>query len=255
MLRDYCFRLFICLQLTFLWTLQGEESFILIDGQTDEVITEMGRHLDERTTPCSTFKVVLSLIGFDTGVLQNANSPTWDYQEGFDDYLECWKAPHTPALWLKQSCLWYSKILTQHLGKDTIQTYLELLHYGNRDFSGGLTQAWLNSSLKISAREQTYFMKKLAYEELPLSIGAIRITKSLLLIEQLPNGYRLYGKTGMGSVVEKDGTVKKVGWLVGWFEKDNVFLPFAYQIRDASIDPTLRIPRVKELFLISEDKN
>ena len=135
--------------------LVGEENFILVDGTSHEKVVEIGPHLDERVTPCSTFKIALSLMGFDSGILVDENMPVWVFQEGYDDFLESWKKPQTPRSWLKNSCVWYSRILAAKLGIKIFQAYLAALNYGNQDASGGLTGAWLSSSLKISPREQT----------------------------------------------------------------------------------------------------
>src|SRR6187397_729096 len=83
-----------------------EESFLLINGITEEVVLEVGPHIDKRIAPCSSFKIVLSLIGFEENVLIDQTTPSWDYQEGYDDFRETWKASLTPQSWMKYSCLW-----------------------------------------------------------------------------------------------------------------------------------------------------
>lgn len=239
----------LCATLAFLHhTLRSEENFLLINGKTHEVINEMGSHIDERMTPCSTFKMALAIMGFDSGLLQNESVPIWEYQEGYDDYLESWKAPHNPQLWMQHSCVWYSKLLTQQLGDDHVQHYLDLLDYGNRDFSGGLTEAWLSSSLKISVREEVQFVQRLVKEDFAVSERSLQLTKTILLREELSGGWKLYGKTGLGSYINGDGKLNKIGWFVGWFENEEEFYPFAYQIRDKTVDPALRVSRAKELF-------
>ncbi len=45
--------------------LRGEENFILIDGSTSEIIKEFGSNIGERVTPASSFKIVLSLMGYE----------------------------------------------------------------------------------------------------------------------------------------------------------------------------------------------
>jgi beta-lactamase class D len=220
-------------------TFSAEENFLLINGVTDEVVVELGPHIDERITPCSTFKIVLSLMGFDAGILKDEKTPTWDYQEGYDDFMESWKAPQTPQSWMQYSCFWYSKILARQLGLEKIQSYLASLEYGNQDMSGGLTNAWVSSSLKISPKEQVDFIQKMLREKLPISSSAIHMTKALLFKEELPEGWKLFGKTGWG---DKN---LGVGWFVGWVEKDQSFFPFAYNIREINL--AQRIPRVKQL--------
>lgn len=238
-------RLFLYLILLFpsICIFSKEENFILINAMTDQTETEFGMHINTQFTPCSTFKIALSLIGYDAQILKDSINPQWIYQEGYDDYLESWKTSQTPQSWIKNSCVWYSRLIAQQLGLEKMQTYLALLHYGNQDLSGGFTNAWLSSSLKISTKEQANFLQKMLQRKFRVSKKSIETTKALLYIEPLLEGWQLFGKTGMGSTANH----LQIGWFVGWIEKDNTFFPFAYNIQDIKIDPAERIPRVKQL--------
>ncbi|CDR34909.1 penicillin-binding transpeptidase domain-containing protein [Criblamydia sequanensis] len=232
--------------------LSTEENFILVNGITKECILSLGENVDEPITPCSTFKIALSLMGFDAEILLDSENPVWEYEEGYDDYLECWKSSQTPLTWIKRSCVWYSKLLANFLGLDKINHYLALFEYGNQDMSGGLKKAWLSSSLKISTREQAYFIQKLVSEAFPISVKAQQITQSLLFIEDLPDGSKLFGKTGLGTLYkEPPENNLEVGWFVGWVEKEDRFFPFAYHIREKSVNTANRIGRAKELLSLS----
>lgn len=238
-----------------LFGFSAEETFLLINGLTDEKVLEFGPKLHERVSPCSTFKITLSLIGYDAQILKNAEIPKWDYQEGYDNFLESWKAPQTPQSWMQHSCLWFSKILAFQLGLEKLQSYLHLLEYGNEDLSGGVSKlgsannpAWIHSSLKISPSEQVLFLQKMISGKLPLSGHAIAMTKRILFKEELSNGWQLFGKTGWcGSIGDKNDGTLEYSWFVGWVEKEDLFFPFAYLIRDKKIDLAQRIPRVKQL--------
>lgn len=237
--------------------LSAEENFLLIDDITDEVVTQLGPHIDERIPPACSFNIALSLMGYDAGILKDEKTPIWDFQEGYDDYLESWKAPQTPLSWMTRSALWYSKLLALELGLEKIQSYLISLEYGNQDISGGLAKpgqtnpAWLNSSLKISPREQLNFVQKMLHGKLPISSYAIQKTKVLLFKEELPKGWKLFGKTGMGSIDGEDGKKLVFRWFVGWIEKDHVVFPFAYNIREKEAQHGQTIPRVKQLLVES----
>lgn len=98
--------------------------------------------------PESTFKIPLSLIGFDFGILKSASNPSWSLPEGTDPYINVCKGDHNPLTWMRDSCLWYSRILTTKLGMKKFQDYVTKFSYGNMDLSGGLTNAWISSSLK-----------------------------------------------------------------------------------------------------------
>lgn len=246
---------FLCI-FPYVKSFSAEENFLLINGVSDEQIIALGSHIDERITPCSTFKIALSLMGFNAGILQDEKSPTWLFQDGYDDYLESWRSPQTPQSWIKSSCIWYSQELAKQLEKD-MQSYLAILQYGNQDMSGGLTKAWVCSSLKISAKEQVHLIQTMMQGTLSLSSRAIQMTKALLFIEELPGRWKLFGKTGWsGSTIGADGKNREIGWFVGWVEKDHDFFPFAYNIREEKkINLAKRIPRVKQLLKDSNVMN
>lgn len=243
-----------CLLLVFpcVYSFSAEENFLLINGVSNEKILELGPHIHERVSPCSTFKIALSLMGYDKEILKDEKTPTWLFQEGYDHFLESWKNPQTPGSWMKTSCVWFSRVLATQLGSENMQRYLALLEYGNQDISGGLTEAWLVSSLKISPKEQVDFIQKALLGKLPILNNALQMTKNLLFLEQLPGGWNLFGKTGWtGSMKGEDGKISEMGWFVGWVEKEEKFFPFAYHICENKIDLAQRIPRVKELLMQS----
>jgi beta-lactamase class D len=222
----------------------AEESFLCLNGVTDEVVLELGPHINKRFSPCSTFKITLSLMGYDAEILKDEKAPIWAFQEGYDDFKESWRTAQTPQSWMKDSCVWYSKILASQLGLEKIQAYLATFEYGNQDMSGGVTSAWLNSSLKISLREQVDFIKKMIRGKLPISNRAIQMTKGLLFRDELPRGWTIFGKTGWS---DPDSENLEVWWFVGWIEKDHALFPFAYNMRDTKINPAQGIPRIKQL--------
>ena len=92
-----------------------QEKFILIDGNSGTSLLEIGSHIDTRVSPCSTFKIPLSLMSFNTKILEDEDHPVFFFEEGFDDYLPFWKEPQTPKSWIKQSCVWYSRVIAQKL--------------------------------------------------------------------------------------------------------------------------------------------
>mgnify|MGYP001356902023 CR=1 FL=1 len=124
--------------------------FELYDLKTNKLIVRSDdRRCAERTSPCSTFKVPLSLMAFDAGILADAGSSLkWD---GTVTSREVWNHDQTAASWMQNSVVWFSQRLTPMLGMEKVKSYLARLDYGNQDMTGGLTTAWLSSSLAISS--------------------------------------------------------------------------------------------------------
>jgi beta-lactamase class D len=191
-------------------------------------IIEKSGDCKTRHSPCSTFKIAISLMGYDVEFLKDENHPEFPFEKEYVIYAESWKQPQTPKSWIKNSCVWYSQLITKKLGVENFRNYVEKFNYGNRDISGdegknnGLTEAWLGSSLKISPQEQLEFLQKLLDKKLPVKDEAIEMTKNILFIEDLPNGWKFYGKSGScDSTINNQQNGWQNGWFVGWIEKDN----------------------------------
>lgn len=208
-----------------------------------------------RYSPCSTFKIAIALMGYDSGILKNEVDPQWLFKPQYEAFLESWKEPQNPTSWMKNSCVWYSQVLTPKLGMTKFHEYVKKFNYGNQELSGdkgqnnGLTHAWLSSSLEISPEEQTIFLEKLHANTLPVSVRAQQITKNILYVEDLPGGWKLYGKTGSGYLLNEDKTKKleiKHGWFVGWIENgSNQKIIFANHIVDDKKEEEHAGPRAK----------
>ena len=87
----------------------------------------------------------------------------------------------------------------------------------------------------ISPNEQVAFLKKLINNELPVSIKAQQMTKNIMFVEDLPNSWKLFGKTGNGFQLnhdESERSEKQIGWFVGFVSKDDRSVIFAYLIVD-----------------------
>ena len=188
--------------------------FELYDLKKDKLLVRYnpGR-CSRRISPCSTFKVPLALMAFDAGILQaDTSEMKWD---GVRTPREEWNQDQTAASWMKNSVVWFSQRLTPQLGMQKVKTYLWNFRYGNQDMSGGLTEAWLQSSLLISPDEQLRFWERFWREEFPISTHAYEMTKKITLVGTSPSGWTLHGKTGSGAIVEGGRPVGGLGWFVG----------------------------------------
>jgi beta-lactamase class D len=231
----------------------------LAEASTGKVLKQSGV-CDRRLSPASTFKLPISLMGFDAGVLKDENTPALPFKKGYPDWIEAWKQTQTPASWLKVSCVWYSQEITRALGEERFARYVKQFGYGNADVSGnpgqhdGLTQAWLDSSLQISPLEQLAFLGKVVRRELGVSAHAYDLTSKLLLVETLPNGWRVHGKTGTGAPRNADNSrdwAHTIGWFVGWavHEKSGRTVTFVRQIEDQGEHELAMGPRARAAML------
>ena len=223
--------------------------------ENDRVLKQTG-NCTKRYSPCSTFKIAISLMGFDSGILTDQTHPEWPFKPGYVDFLEVWKQPHNPTDWMKNTCVWYSQIITKKLGLEKFKSYVAELNYGNRDISGdrgkgnGLTDSWLSSSLQISGVEQIAFLQKLIDGSLPVSPQSQKMTKNILFVEELPNGWNLYGKAGSGYLLHQNGSRNKdrrIGWFIGWIEKGDRKIVFAHCIEDHQKGDSPAGKRAKEM--------
>nr|ACS83735.1 Cft1 [uncultured bacterium AOCefta1] len=231
--------------------------FLVKENQT--ILKQEGNECTKRYAPESTFKIALSLMGFDSGLLKDETHPEWPYKKEYELYLNVWKSPHNPRTWIRDSCVWYSQVLTKQLGMARFKGYVDAFDYGNQDTSGdkgknnGLTNAWLSSSLVISPTEQIQFLQKIVDKNIPVSSKAVNMTKKVLYIQELPGGWKLYGKTGTGRQLAKDGTTKlplQHGWFVGWIEKEGRAITFANHIADSKENTVFASFRAKNDALI-----
>ena len=205
-----------------------------------------------RYAPESTFKIALSLIGFDSGILKSESKPSWSLPKGTDPYINVCKGDHDPRTWMRDSCLWYSRILTTKLGMKKFQDYVTKFSYGNMDLAGGLTSSWVSSSLKISPEEQTVFLQKLVDRKLPISSASYDKTKKIMFIQEMAGGWKLYGKTGNGKQFDKEGSKTDLqhGWFVGYIEKGNRRIVFASHMVDKEKQSTFASFRARNDALI-----
>ena len=162
-----------------------------------------------RRSPCSTFKIVSSLIALENHIITPGDSlRTWS---GEIFWNEQWNKNIDFAEAFRTSCVWYFRELIDEIGKNVMQDELDKLHYGNCDISDweghlntnnknpALTGFWIESSLKISPKEQVEVMATIFGDHSAYSEETLSSLKQVMLIpEQQTTDAVVYGKTGMG---------------------------------------------------------
>jgi bla regulator protein BlaR1 len=183
-------------------------TFVMYDEANDQYIVFNEPQSVKRLSPCSTFKIYNSLIGLETGVLDQEDVYTLFKWNGTQYPFPAWNHDQTLASATRDSVVWYFQELASRIGTERMQAYLNNMEYGNQDISGGLTTFWLRSSLQISAQEQVDLLHRLYSGKLPVSLENVEVVKKNITLSE-DNGVRLMGKTGSGF---QDGK-----WLLGWF--------------------------------------
>lgn len=220
-------------------------SFVIKNLQTGKTYVVNEKQASKRVSPASTFKIPLSLMGYDANILLDEKNPKFEYNKEYKAPIESWKNDHTPETWMKYSVVWYSQELTVRLGLKNFQNYVELFNYGNKDIKGnpqrgsflingssyvsfaGLLNSWLSSTLKISPFEQVDFLQKLVENKLPVSPKAMDMTKKIAYRGKLNNNFNLFGKTGTGAYYLDGKNQIRLLWFVGWLEKEGKTYVFA----------------------------
>ena len=72
-------------------TRAGATCTALADAVTGKLLRREGV-CEQRVTPASTFKIALSLMGYDSGFLTDEHLPALPFHEGYVDYIPSWKA-------------------------------------------------------------------------------------------------------------------------------------------------------------------
>ncbi len=176
-----------------------------------------------RRSPCSTFKIISSLIALEKGIIEPDHSTRMWSGETF--WNEKWNQDIDFAGAFRESCVWYFREVIDEIGQEAMQEELDRLSYGNCDISdweGGLntnnnnralTGFWIEASLAISPKEQVEVMERIFGQESVYSEETCSQLKEVMRTQQ-ETAVPVYGKTGMGV---KDG-ITADAWFVGFAE-------------------------------------
>ena len=171
----------------------------------DTLLVHNPTRADQEFLPASTFKIPNSLIALETGVIADEREVLkWDGQKRS---VPEWNKDHDMRSAIAVSAVWFYQELARRVGAKRMQEWIDRIGYGNRDLSGGIDQFWLTGGLRITARQQIEFLRRLYADELPFSARTRRIVKDILVLERTAE-YVLRGKTGLA------GARPAGGWLV-----------------------------------------
>ncbi len=208
-------------------------SAVIYDASAGEYMIYNRELAAIQRSPCSTFKIISSLIALEHGILDPDHSiRTWS---GETFWNESWNRDIDFYEAFRASCVWYFRELADEIGQDKMQQELNKLSYGNCDISDwegrlntnnnnrALTGFWLESSLAISPKEQAEVMERI------FGTGSIYSKKTQDQLKQVMQetedygtNVAIYGKTGMGKA---QGEVVDA-WYTGYAEAEGRSVSF-----------------------------
>ena len=178
--------------------------------------------------PASTFKIPHTLIALDQGVVNEHSLILWDKIERA---IPAWNHDQTLESAFKSSCVWCYQTFARRIGLETYNAYLKKLHYGNEQTGEDVERFWLDGRLRISAKEQVAFLKRLYLSDLPFSQNDMALLKKIMIDEQRQNAI-IRAKTGWAVPQGEEHH----GWYVGYVETQKGVYFFATNLITPSSD-------------------
>ncbi len=179
---------------------------------------------EEGSLPASTFKITNTLVGLETGVIENKDQMfKWN---GEPRRLAMWERDMNLTQAFHLSCVPCYQEVARNIGSQRMTDFLTKMNYGDMVVSDSTIDVfWLEGNSKISPKQQIDFLKRLHQYRLPLSKATQQLVLDIMLLEERET-YTLRGKTGWSI---RNGNNR--GWFVGSLEKADDLYLFATRIR------------------------
>jgi len=207
------------------------EDYLVIASDTDRS--------GQAELPASTFKIPNSLIALETHVVGDPDQDVFKW-DGVERSVAAWNRDHTLRSAIAASAVPVYQEIARRIGAERMQTYLDLLDYGNRDIGGGIDQFWLTGRLRIDPMQQVDFLDRLRRGSLPVSQRSQQRVVDILPVTKVGDAV-IRAKTGL---VSAQAGRPALGWLVGFAEKGGGAAVFALNldVREAHhLDDRMRL--------------
>lgn len=187
--------------------------FLLYNMKNDVYQIYNSRRCEEGFLPASTFKILNSLIGLETGVITSDSMVIpWD---GVVRSVEEWNRDHTMASAIQYSVVPYFQEVARRIGPERMKQMVDDSDYGRMDISKEtIDRFWFWGNSRITPWEQMNFILHFYTFKLPFAQENIELVKKLIILKKTDK-WIFSGKTGM---TVQDG--KNIGWLVGYLEEN-----------------------------------
>ncbi|HET9747406.1 MAG TPA: penicillin-binding transpeptidase domain-containing protein [Chitinophagaceae bacterium] len=217
--------------------------FGLYNNSTNRfILYNQKRFADTSFLPASTFKIVNSLIGLQTGVIINDSMIIkWD---SVQRNVDAWNEDLSMYEAFRVSAVPYYQEVARRIGKERMEQWLDTINYGAGPedtvfrINTAIDTFWLDNTLKITADEQLWLMKLLYFNQLPFFKRYQETVKRAMLFEN-ETTHRLAYKTGWG----RNEKGNQLAWIVGWVEENNH--PYFFALNFESPDSNADIPAIR----------
>ena len=173
--------------------------------------------------PASTFKIVNSIIAFETGVV-DSDSTLFPWN-GEKRRMSIWEQDLIFREAFHKSCVPCYQEVARKIGVERMNQYLGKFNYGQMIVdSSSIDRFWLEGESKVSQFQQIDVLKSFYLFELGISKRTRDMMSEMMVIEQNED-YKLSGKTGWSI---RNGNNN--GWFVGYIEYHSQLLFFASNI-------------------------
>src|SRR5688572_5477777 len=216
-------------------------TFVMFDAAGDTMHVWNEERATQRFAPAATFRIATTLIALEVGAVKSIDERVPYRPSQYRDYnanerarpliygSRAFASPPIRHMELrKEMRIVHSPLfrqLARQIGGERMRAGMEKLIYGNMQSSSRVDGFWKDGSLQISAVEQAEFLSKVAKGTLPVAKKALEQTRELILTEQT-TGYKLHSKSGLLTT----GSNSRLGWWVGWVERDNETFSFALNV-------------------------
>ena len=214
-------------------------SFLVYDVTANQFTAYRPDDCRRGTLPGSTFEIVNTLIGLETGNLSGSETViAWD---GVRRSVLDWNRPHTLESAFKGSAVPFYQELARRIGVNDMRTYLDKLHYGHLVVSRAtLNDFWLTGPSAVSLFDQILFLREVMTGCGPFSPDNRAVLRFLMRADVTP-AYKLFAKTGWVGFGRDDGlpvpsTYIDYGWYVGYLDRADGH-PFIFATRLESPAP------------------
>lgn len=207
---------------------QAKGVVVLWNENKQQGFTNNLKRANQGFLPASTFKIPNSLIALDLGMVKDEHQVfKWD---GKNRDIAAWNRDHNLISAMKYSVVPVYQEFARQIGDARMGKMIAVFDYGNEDISGNLDSFWLDGAIRISAKEQIDFLRRLYHNKLHVSERSQRIVKQAMLTEA-NSDYIIRAKTGYAVRAEPS-----IGWWVGWVELDDNVCFFAMNMDMPSAD-------------------